>query len=769
MLLAYNTIKMRHYFSGLLLLFFCCLAFTPTAISRHIIGGEMTYECQGIDSVRNEVTFLVTLTMYRDSKGNGAQIDPLANFGIYRQNGVEGSNWSWISTIANVSRGPVEQVEIVTNNPCILVPVDVGVEKASYFFTLKLPIGDVNYMIGYQRCCRNETILNLVSPGDTGAAFTTVISPEAQKACNNSPSFQNFPPVVICVNRPINFDHSAFDMDGDSLVYEFCAPLTAGGTDGATTPGSPEACTGVTPNPQNCLPPFNDVTFKGPTFSVDRPMAGNPVVNIDPVTGMIGGSPSLLGQFVVGVCAKEYRNGVLIGTLRRDFQFNVTTCEVAVVADLKASANVESEYTINSCGDYTINFQNLSTDVRYIQNYHWAFDINGEIKTYNTRNVSITFPGLGSYTGTMILNKDLPGLAECSDTATITVNVYPDINAGYEFLYDTCVAGPVAFTDLSVSGAGPIKKWYWDFVEGTSAAQDPNFEFETPGVKPVRLIAEDDNLCRDTSIQNVNYFPVPSLIIIEPNTFTGCQPASIFFDNLSKPIDDTYKIEWDFGDGMTSEVVSPTHLYEDIGSYSVGLKITSPLNCETFKNFNSLIKVVPSPTAGFSFTPEEPNLFNNTVQFIDESVDAVAYLWTFDSLDISLLQSPSYTFRDTGQYLISQIVLHPSGCSDTASILLPIYPYINFFVPNAFTPNNDGLNDDFIPKGSFDGINGYSFTIWNRWGDRVFVTEDYSLGWNGQRNNTGEDAPPGVYAYLIEYIDPLGDKQIIKGHCTLLR
>ncbi|MBK8346966.1 MAG: PKD domain-containing protein [Saprospiraceae bacterium] len=77
------------------------------------------------------------------------------------------------------------------------------------------------------------------------------------------------------------------------------------------------------------------------------------------------------------------------------------------------------------------------------------------------------------------------------------------------------------------------------------------------------------------------------------------------------------------------------------------------------QNLPNLIKVVPSPVAGFSFTPEEPSLINNTVQFIDESKDAVAYLWKFDSLAISLVKDPSYTFRDTGVFNIQQIVLHP--------------------------------------------------------------------------------------------------------------
>ncbi|MBK7635819.1 MAG: gliding motility-associated C-terminal domain-containing protein [Saprospiraceae bacterium] len=86
-----------------------------------------------------------------------------------------------------------------------------------------------------------------------------------------------------------------------------------------------------------------------------------------------------------------------------------------------------------------------------------------------------------------------------------------------------------------------------------------------------------------------------------------------------------------------------------------------------------------------------------------------------------------------------------------------------------FTPNNDGLNDVFIPVGSFIGIRNYNFTIWNRWGDRIFYTDETEGGWNGQRNNNGEIASPGVYAYLLEYTDVKGDRQLLKGYCTLVR
>jgi gliding motility-associated-like protein len=761
-------IKQRNFYTILMATIMCLVSIDLSAL--HIIGGDVIYECKGINTANNTVRFGITFTMYRDSRGSGAEFDNNAGFGVYRGNGT---NWSHFTTINGINPEDVQDVPIDNANPCVIIPVNVGVQKGVYRFEVILPISNTDtYMIAYQRCCRNNTILNLNGPGDTGAAFTTEITPEAQRSCNNSPKFKSFPPVVICVNRPINFDHSAIDVDGDSLVYEFCSPLTAGGKDGSQGTGSADACTGVRPAPQNCLPPFSNVTFLAPTYSFSRPMGGDPIVNINDNTGVIGGSPNLLGQFVVGVCVKEYRNGILIGTLRRDFQFNVTTCETAVDADIKATLATATEYVINSCGEYTINFTNKSTDTRFIQNYFWEFDVNGIKQNFSTRDVTYTFPGVGTYKAVMILNKDLPSSANCSDTANIVVNLYPDIKADFDYVYDTCVAGPIAFKDNSASGAGPnaITKWAWDFTEGKDFVQNPNFEYEVPGNKKAKLIIEDVNKCRDTLVKDIVYYPVPTLVVIDPNTFIGCQPADIFFKNLTRPIDDTYKLEWDFGDQSSgSDLYSPTHTYENTGVYTVKLKITSPLGCEYQKVWPNLIRVVAKPKAGFSFSPEKPSIVNNTVSFTDLSVDASSYFWRFDTNAVSIVANPVHTFRDTGNYEVIQVVRHQSGCTDTAITLIRILPFINFYMPNAFTPNYDGLNDVFMPVGVFEGINKYDFTIWNRWGEQLFGTSDFAEGWNGRRDNQGDEAPFGVYAYVLRYTDPLGKDQTFKGHVTLIR
>jgi gliding motility-associated-like protein len=748
---------------GLLVLLFVWLA-VGFSQARHIVGGDVVYNCMGIDTISQTISYEVIFTMYRDAAGGGADFDPDASFGVYKGGR---NSWTYVRTVSNRPATDIELVNNIDANPCLIIPPNIRVEKGVYRFNLTLPISNDTYLISYQRCCRNVTINNIVRPDETGAAFTVEITPFAQETCNNSPKFNKFPPIVICLGERVNFDHSATDPEGDQLVYEFCAPLTSGGQDGAMGGGDPNSCTGVRPDPQRCPPLYDEVTFRLPTYSAVNPIGGDPQIRIDSETGRITGIPTQLGQFVVGVCVKEFRNGQLMGELRRDFQFNVAVCEQSVVAQVQSDATQgDRDFLINSCGNNTVTFVNESYEEASIQSYYWNFDINGTSKIVNTRDATITFPGIGEYNGQMIINRG----TECADTANIFVNVFPSIEAEYTFDYDTCIAGPVSFFDGSSSGAGPIKRWDWQFGDGgLSGRQDPAYRYEEPGVRLVTLTVEDNNQCTDVVTKRVTWQPAPSTIIVEPTTFIGCKPANIFFNNLSSPIDSTYDINWDFGDGKTSKDISPTHIFEEEGIFDIKIDITTPIGCSVSKTFRDWIKVEPSPTADFVFSPEEPSNFNKELSFTDRSEGATGWFWNFSDLGISFDVNPTFQFPDTGVYKVDLIVLNERSCPDTMTQFIDIKPVVTLNMPTAFTPNNDAMNDIFYGKGYYDGIRGYNFSIFNRWGEQVFSTADPLEGWNGRFNNSGEDSPSGVYVYVIEYIGPRGKTQTLKGHVTLVR
>ena len=765
------------------------IVFYPTIDlnAAHIVGGDVTYKFVRFNMDSTLVTFEIDFTLYRDGLSDGAGFDSAAEtaFGVFRKNAA--GDWNFIEEILEIGPGPISDVEVV-DEPCVDEPIGlVAVEESSYIFEVTLEVGDTDYMVAYQRCCRNETIVNIFNPGDTGAAFDVIITPEAQRTGNNSPVFNTFPPIFICAGYPISVDQSSTDLEGDELRYTFCAPFTAGGTFDATglNAGNVGCCDCVRPRPTRCGPDFVNVQFR-PPYSPTAPLAGNPIVTIDSATGIITGVPELTGQFVVGVCVEEFRNGMSLGKIRRDFQFNVLECDRAVTALLESDSTVPDPnsspgvnngnsniFIINACGETTIPINNLSGDINFIQTYDWEFydEVGNVIFDATTRDVDVPFPGIGEYSGRMIVNE---GIA-CSDTAPFFVNLYPAIFAGQSSMYDTCVAGPIDFEDLSTTGAGDpsvvITDWAWDFAgEGASSVQNPNFQFLTPGRKNVSLTVTDTNECVDEVVVPVDYFPAPATIIVEPNAFVGCNPSDITFTNLSAPIDSTYDITWDFGDGETGTEISPTHTYLEPGSYSLSLNIISPIGCEAVRSFDSWITIKESPIADFDCSPDNPNIYEKTVNFIDKSTNTGSWQWNFGTAGNSFVQNPTFTFPDTGLYKVLLTTFHPtSNCPDTISKLVDVIPLVDFFFPNAFTPNNDSTNDVFLGNGFYEGLNEYNLQIFNRWGQRIFESDNPREGWNGMEDNVGKPSPQGVYAYKATYRGPRGERVVTDGHVTLIR
>jgi gliding motility-associated-like protein len=735
------------------------LLLIPASIqAKHIIGGVMTYECLG------EGLYEFTLRVYRDDNCfDCAEFDPIASIGIYRCNNCnpESQNNPFMTiNTPLVSSGVVENPDY----PC-LIPPNVVVEEGLYVFTAELPLSDQSYHISYQRCCRNVTISNIVFPDDQGATYTNEITPFAQQECNSSPVFNEFPPTIICAGESLNFDHSATDPDGDQLVYSFCAPFDGGGND-TSGPGY-EECTGAQPTPA-CPPPYSPIPFVAPNYTFDEPMGGNPIVSIDPNTGLITGTPNIIGQFVVGVCVEEYRNGVLIGTVFRDFQFNVAPCDPTVVAEVGSDEIINGqEYLVVSCGDLSVTFDNQSFQEQFINTYEWTFEIEGQTESSSLWEPTFNFPDTGMYAGQLILNPN----TICGDTADILVQIYPEINADFSYEYDTCIAGPTVFTDASVSGSGTITDWNWSFGDGnTSSEQNPVHTYMTPGDIPVTLTVTDINDCRASDTQILPYYPVPNLLIISPSTFEGCQPAEIFFDNLSSPISDAYDILWEFGDGGTGTAVSPTYVYEEPGVYTVSIDVVSPIGCQTDTTFENLISVLPSPTAGFSYTPDQLSNLKPEISIFDESMDASRWIYDFGTgAPPATIPSPAYTFPDTGQYLVQQVVFHPSGCTDTLIQLIDVIPEIRYYLPNAFTPNQDGTNEFYRGAGVIDGATGFQMSIWNRWGEMVFETSDPLEGWNGRKFNSGRMVPNGVYMVLVTFTGPRGKPYEFQGAATVVR
>ncbi|MCE3229157.1 MAG: domain containing protein [Bacteroidetes bacterium] len=713
--------------------------------ATHIVGGEIIYD------KLNDSTYKITLKVYRDcfngvppfdGASNGTTFSPCI-LTVYTGD-------SLLVGTYDIGAPVITNIPPTINNPCVQPPGGICVEEGVYTYTLTLPPKAKGYYVIYQRCCRNGTILNLVAPGSQGGTYYTFIPGPEVVASNNSPRYASFPPIFICNNVNFTFDHHATDPDGDQLVYSLCAPFQ--GLD-------PNCATVTSPN---CLgyavpPPYPTVNFVGP-YNGGYPIASNPAFAINSVTGLLTGRPNLLGQYVVGVCVQEFRNGTLIQTHYRDFQFNVVSCIVQVV-----SGFAEQE---DKCLGSAITFTNQSFGNLGGLTYHWDFGV--PVLTDDTSNIfnpTYTYPDTGKYQVTLIANPNKP----CCDTFKGEVYVYPPLQIDFPPLNKQCFKGN-AFT-FSVQGAYlPSATFKWDFGAASTPSvstlkNPPPVSYTQPGKYFVKLIGKQLT-CIDSFIDTVRVIGPPVAKINNLPT-SLCDPAKVVFSNGSAS-DLPLTYQWYFSNGNASIEYQPTQVFSPVGVYSATLMaFTSGLCIDTSITSVKNITVNPSPKAGFTFTPEITTIFDPEITFMNKaSWDVSKWEYNFGDGTGTPYASDVHVYQDYGDYTITQVVTNPYGCKDTIVKTLKILPEHRFWIPNTFTPDDNLLNDNFLPIAI--GIINYEFDIFTRWGELIYSTQNPKEGWNGFYK--GKECQQDVYVWRIIFKNVVTEKdEIHYGHVTLLK
>jgi len=287
----------------------------------------------------------------------------------------------------------------------------------------------------------------------------------------------------------------------------------------------------------------------------------------------------------------------------------------------------------------------------------------------------------------------------------------------------------------------------------------------------------DSHGCQDTvqvNVPVVNPDIVPGFTV---DKLEGCYPVCInFTDTSSVPLPD--KITgwlWNFGDGDTSHQQNPTHCYTKPGTYAVNLTVYTKGGCSAAKTSPGYITVYDHPHADFSMSPQPTDILNPTIYFTDKSTDPYgikSWYWpTFgdNSDSTSIKQNPVHTYADTGSYCATLVVTNIHGCKDSTTQCLEINPYWTLYIPNAFTPQGDGINETFNAKGV--GIKKYEMWIFDRWGMQLFYTNSLYKGWDGkvQNGSSHEICQEDTYVYLIEATDCFYKEHKYIGRVTIIK
>ncbi len=605
----------------LLLFFLFSVAFS--CYSRHIVGGEIRMQSTAVPN-----RFSFTLVQFWDENtlttGNR---DPLTELLVYRKRDNQ--------LIQKISLPFVSTRNISYKNQACASFRSLKTLEGTYNAQVSLKISDYTdaggYYIVWERCCRNDDINNIQAPGSSGMVFYLEFPPLS--ISNSTPEFSFPNGDYICKDQDFSMNVSATDADGDELRYSLVTPMR--GNTGRNNPIGDDY-------PKAGYPLVEWV----PAITEKNMIPGKPALAINNRSGQMTVTASQLGLYVFTVQCEEYRNGVRIGLVRRDFQLLVIECSKNSPPEPVITYNKVKAETLEFCSEKPFTLETESSP-------SWSFQwqVNGQ-NIAGATSPSLTVQNTGIYS----VVKSFKNL--CSkDTASQLVKVVSGVRP------------PAGITQLKDSICEGEK------LELVAPALASGYSYEWRSNKAGNLIGSDQRL--GVNVQGTYW-------LLVRNEKNGCTASD-----------------------STSVVVE-----------RVNLKMPAPQSMQK-GNSVTLTPIVTSTATSqlYSWLPPE-SLTNPTDPIANASPEI----------------STNYILQVTS----------PLGCIATDSVWVEVFDRL--YIPDAFSPNGDGINDVLA---IYNGSNQIKdIRIINRWGEVVFQDEKYDIPWDGRYKET--KVPEGAYIYIIK-------------------
>lgn len=652
------------------------------------------------------------------------------------------------------------------------------------------------YYVVWDRCCRSADINNIQNPGGEGMLFYMEFPPVQRNGvafANSSPQFSFPNGEYICVGKLFQLNFNATDKDGDELRYSLVTPL-AGYTDNTSqnTVGTGDS--------HATYPEVNWL----PGFSAARSIPGNPALTIDSQTGQLSVTANQTGLFIFAVLCEEFRNGVRIGSIRREFQMPVVDCgnntPPIPIISYKSVETLDLPY----CQGTTVM---LSTEANPLWSYQWKRN-GSNIPGATAATLSISEPGdyvvvkslattCGNDTTSRITraralappvvkitpDKNLP----LCEGESATLSIQPETGTTYQWTADGAILPGETRTALTVTKAG---------------------------LYGIRATSPMDCLNRDSLTIVINPNPQATLT---SSASAICQDGEV---RLDATIGTNYQYEWLVNNASVNTGYAATRMVGQGGTYQV--RITDGNRCQGLSaplllsvipkpamQFDSLapvcvtrtepLRMVASPSGGtFSgpgvtgdqFDPSKAGSGLHTITYTyagnsacPVTISRQIQVETPAQIElperVSVIMGNSVTLKPTitgqaQQYrwepperlsdpaierpvanpevptTYKLTVSAPGDCRTEKTVLVDVLKQL--FIADVFSPNNDGVNDAWEIRNT-EQFPGCEVTIYNRWGEVVFYSKGYEKAWDGFYRN--QKVQTGSYQYVIKTNQPL--------------
>lgn len=755
--------------------------------AAHIFGGDFS-----MTALATQGRYQLVLNVYADANTlTSLNTDPVVNVHIFRK---RDNNFM----VTFPLQQPINTSIVYQNEACagsqglrtieVKYVLDVNLNPATY----NDPQG---YYVVWERCCRTDGVDNLQNRGqNVGMVFLFEFPPlsvNGQFFRNSSPDFGTPNGDYICINKPFSMSMKATDADGDELRYSLVIPLQ-GYTTNINTGGSSGTSRA----------PFPEVTWAA-GYGLNNIIPGNPALSIDPRTGMLTVTANQLGRYAFAVLVEEYRNGVKIGLVRRDFQLKVIDCgdTPPPVPTVFAGTNTtQPATTVELCEGSAVNLTFTAlTDI----SYQWKKD---GVNLPNEKNNTLRVTQLGDYRVSasfartcaidtvsqlvkVVAGRGPNARLNPSDTVRVCNGDTAVLRAtqGATFRYewfrngvsipnetknslstrqqgtyvvlvsDPTVACPTRDTVIVATRATPNKppltasKNIFCLRDSVKLETELQAGFSVEWLRGNQVLAKDQKVfyAKQDGAYRVRIYQGSCIAFSDSIRVSQATSSSIVFDSLRAVcFHDSLRISLNatpsngrfLGNGVENNAINVQKA--GVGRHAIRYEIQLNGGCVVEQTRYLEVKATPAVSLPKSVTQlkDAPTALNAQV---DNSAN-YTYQWSppLGLNDATVLQ-PMATAPQTTTYTLT--VTSSNGCTTRVSIKVIVVDLL--FIPDAFSPNGDGTNDQWEIR-NIERFPEAEVFVYNRWGELIFHQEKgYKTPWDGKYQ--GIQVAPGEYTYMI--------------------